>query len=144
MSTTTNQPAAQGGRGSAPRALASVPTPREAELTERLASASDRVRLTLETSTAIQTAQQEAAAARRDAMEARIEAQRAEAAAEAAQAQADHADERAAAAVEEAATLRRQLADEQAAHRAEELARGQAEGGRAAAVQLAEQARHAA
>ncbi|MFD5372081.1 hypothetical protein ACFWJK_34950, partial [Streptomyces sp. NPDC127103] len=137
MSTTTSTPAAQDSRGSAPRALASAPTPREAELSERLASAGSRVRLALDTSAAIQAAQQDAAEAHRDALEARTEAQKAEAAAEAAQAEADHA-------AEEAVILRRQLTEAVKAHHQEELARHQAEGERAVAVQLAEQAQHAA
>ncbi|MER7952404.1 hypothetical protein ABTY59_33930, partial [Streptomyces sp. NPDC096079] len=77
-------------------------------------------------------------------MEARTEAQRAETAAMAAQVEADYADERAAAAVEEAVHLRRQLVEAETAHHTEKLARRQAEGGHAVAVQLAEQAQHAA
>ncbi|MYV64171.1 hypothetical protein GTW37_38675, partial [Streptomyces sp. SID4931] len=77
------------------KALAGVPTTREQAAKHRLATAEERVRLTLETRAAIQAAQQNAETARREAAEARTEAQRAELAAEAAQGEADRAETRA-------------------------------------------------
>ncbi|MFD9850496.1 hypothetical protein, partial [Streptomyces parvus] len=119
MSTTSTTTAADPNLigTAAHKALTGVPTAREVAAKHRLASAEERVRLTLETSTAIQTAQHDAETARREAAEARTEAQRAELAAEAALSEA----ERAARAVEEvqagAEALREELAAEREVRR---------------------------